>query len=151
MSDPIRSISQNNYLLATQQGGGGGGSYTAGDGIDITSDTISVKVDNSTIGLNASGQLESIGGGGISQVNSDWDATSGVAEILNKPDTEEVEFEELDLSGYVTSADLPDLSTYATQTWSTNSFFPIDGIQIVGSSAEASGANIIYIVSGSNA
>lgn len=36
--------------------------------------------------VNASGTPEwSIGGGG-SQVNSDWDATSGVAEILNKPD-----------------------------------------------------------------
>ena len=43
-----------------------------------------------------------------------------------------------------------DLGPYATQTWSTNSFFPIDGLQVVGSSAEASGANIIYIVSGSN-
>ena len=56
-----------------------------------------------------------------------------------------------DTSVLATQADLPDLSTYATQTWSTNNFFPIDGIQIVGSSAEASGANIIYIVSGSNA
>jgi hypothetical protein len=60
---------------------------------------------------------------------SDWQATSGKSQILNKPD----------------------MSTYATQTWSTNSFFPIDGLQVVSSSAEASGANIIYIVSGSNA
>lgn len=43
-----------------------------------------------------------------------------------------------------------DLGPYATQTWTSTNFFPIDGLQIVGSSAEASGANIIYIVTGSN-
>ena len=44
-----------------------------------------------------------------------------------------------------------DLSGYATETWTAQNYFPIDGLQVVGSSAEASGANIIYIVSGSNA
>lgn len=44
-----------------------------------------------------------------------------------------------------------DLGPYATQTWTSSNFFPIDGLQVVSSSAEASGANIIYIVSGSNA
>ena len=44
-----------------------------------------------------------------------------------------------------------DLGPYATQTWTAQNYFPIDGLQVVGSSAEASGANIIYIVSGSNA
>lgn len=38
--------------------GGGGSSYTAGDGIDITSDVISAKIDGSTITLNASGELQ---------------------------------------------------------------------------------------------
>lgn len=37
---------------------GGGTTYTAGTGIDITSDVISVKYDNSTITANASGQLQ---------------------------------------------------------------------------------------------
>ena len=61
-------------------------SYTAGNGIDITSNVVSAKVDGTTIDTNASGELTVIGGGGGgSQVNSDWDATSGVAEILNKP------------------------------------------------------------------
>lgn len=62
-------------------------SYTAGNGIDITSGVVSAKVDGTTIDTNASGELTVIGGGGGggSQVNSDWDATSGVAEILNKP------------------------------------------------------------------
>lgn len=43
-----------------------------------------------------------------------------------------------------------DLGPYATQTWTAQNYFPIDGLQVVSSSAEASGANIIYIVSGSN-
>ena len=99
---------------------------------------------------------------------SDWNATSGRTQILNKPELPQIKdlvagsgisitttsadvTIAADTSVLATQADLPDLSTYATQTWSTNNFFPIDGIQIVGSSAEASGANIIYIVSGSNA
>ena len=30
------------------------------------------------------------GGGGGTQVNADWDATSGLAEILNKPDLSDI-------------------------------------------------------------
>lgn len=44
--------------IALDAGGGGGSSYTAGTAIDITSDVISVKYDNSTITVNASGQLQ---------------------------------------------------------------------------------------------
>jgi hypothetical protein len=44
--------------------GGGGSSYTAGDGISIADDAISVKVDGTTIDINSSGELEAIGGGG---------------------------------------------------------------------------------------
>lgn len=36
----------------------GGSSYSAGDGIDITSDIISTKIDGSSITLNASGELQ---------------------------------------------------------------------------------------------
>jgi len=54
-------------------------------------------------------------------------------------------------SGSTDWVNLPDTSDMATQTWTAQNYFPIDGLQIVGSSAEASGANIIYIVSGSNA
>lgn len=40
--------------IALDAGGGGGGTtYTAGDGIDITSDVISAKVDGTTIGINS--------------------------------------------------------------------------------------------------
>jgi hypothetical protein len=67
--------------------GGGGSSYTAGDGIDITSDTISVKVDNSTIGLNASGQLESLGGSGSeTPCIVDW-ANLSVDDIISAVET----------------------------------------------------------------
>jgi len=54
-------------------------------------------------------------------------------------------------SGHLSWENKPDISDMATQTWTSQNFFPIDGLQVVGSSAEASGANIIYIVSGSNA
>lgn len=44
---------------------GSGSTYTAGDGISISSDDeISAKVDGTTIGVNASGELEALGGGG---------------------------------------------------------------------------------------
>lgn len=54
---------------------------SAGSGIDITNNTVSVKVDGSTIGTNSNGELESL----VTQTNADWDAVSGAAEILNKP------------------------------------------------------------------
>ena len=54
---------------------------SAGSGIDITNNTVSAKVDGSTIGTNANGELESL----VTQTNADWDAVSGASEILNKP------------------------------------------------------------------
>lgn len=51
-------------MKAYSAGGGGGTSYTAGRGIEITSDTISVNVDHGTIDFNESGQLEYVGGTG---------------------------------------------------------------------------------------
>ncbi len=54
---------------------------SAGSGIDITNNVVSAKVDGSTIGTNANGELESL----VTQTNADWDAVSGAAEILNKP------------------------------------------------------------------
>ena len=54
---------------------------SAGSGIDITNNVVSAKVDGSTIGTNSNGELESL----VTQTNADWDAVSGVSEILNKP------------------------------------------------------------------
>lgn len=52
--------------------GGGGTSYTAGDGIDIdANDVISAKVDGTSIGVNASGELES-----LATVDQHYDASS---------------------------------------------------------------------------
>jgi len=51
------------------------------------------------------------------QVNADWNATSGVSEILNKPESEEVEFEELDLSVYALASAIPSLDGYATEAY----------------------------------
>ena len=52
--------------------GGGGTSYTAGDGIDIdANDVISAKVDGTSIGVNASGEIES-----LATVDQHYDASS---------------------------------------------------------------------------
>ena len=61
-------VNENNELEVI---GGGGSSYTAGSGIDITNNVISVS------GVALSSDL----------VNADWDAVSGLSEILNKPET----------------------------------------------------------------
>ena len=60
------TIDSSNVISAT--GGGGGGTYTAGTGIDITSNTIGVKIDGSTITTNSSGQLVANGGGSSSGI-----------------------------------------------------------------------------------
>ena len=61
----------------TPSGGGGGGSYTAGDGIDITNDTISLEVASandiggikvgSGLSIDANGVLSAIGGGSYTE------------------------------------------------------------------------------------
>ena len=78
-SNEISAI--NNSAIAS------GPTYSGGQYISIENDTISVT------GLQP-------------QENADWNSTSGISEILNKPNTEEVQFEELNLSAYATQADL---------------------------------------------
>lgn len=78
LSDQVDEDSLNpvtGAAVATAIAQGGGSSYTAGDGIDITSDEISVKVDGTSISVNASGELEAIGGGG----GSSYTATAPIA------------------------------------------------------------------------
>jgi hypothetical protein len=53
----------------------GGSTYTAGNGIDITNDVISV---NNDVAMKTDIPT---------QVNADWNSSSGASEILNKPDT----------------------------------------------------------------
>ena len=57
---------------------------SAGDGIDITSDVVSAKVDGSTISFNASGELQATVSGGVTDVTVDGTSVvnaQGVAEI----------------------------------------------------------------------
>lgn len=106
--------------------GGGESSYTAGTGIDITNDVISI--DQAVVPSKTDLQNYLPTSGYTAPVNSDWTASAGLAQILNKPDTEEMDVQELSagpgisinggvisVSGqYLTQADL---AGYATQTW----------------------------------
>lgn len=84
------AIDADGVLSAT---GGGGGLYTAGTGIDITNDVISVDntivpyfSDLSTVATTGSyNDLSDTPTIPAAQVNADWNASSGVAQILNKP------------------------------------------------------------------
>lgn len=65
---------------------GSGAEYTAGDGIAIDNNVVSADVDGSTIGIDATTKkIKLLSTIPAAQVNSDWDAVSGVAQILNKP------------------------------------------------------------------
>lgn len=68
-------------------GGGSGTNYQAGYGINIANDTISVNTSVIPNVSTVSAIVEAATGSIPTpvQVNSDWNATSGVAEILNKP------------------------------------------------------------------
>ena len=68
------TASGNNFIISSTASAATGIDYQAGYGIDITGDTISVV---SSIIPDA-------------QINSDWTATSGKAEILNKPNESEL-------------------------------------------------------------
>lgn len=68
------TASGNNFIISSTASEASGVNYQAGYGIDITGDTISVV---SSIIPDA-------------QINSDWTATSGKAEILNKPNESEL-------------------------------------------------------------
>ena len=72
--DSVNPVTSRAVAKAIEQGGGGT-EYTAGDGIAISEGEISAKVDGTTIGVNASGELEAIGGGG----GTEYTAGSGIA------------------------------------------------------------------------
>lgn len=111
-------------------------SYTAGKGIDITSNVVSAKVDGTTIDTNASGELTVIGGGGGgSQVNSDWDATSGVAEILNKPVPKTL----------TAGTGISITDGVSTVTISSNVTAPVQDVTVNGSSVVSNGVAAITI------
>ena len=96
-------------------GGAGGGDYTGENGILVNNTTRKISADTGVLQEKLSaGENITIVGNTISataapQVNADWNAVSGVAQILNKPDLSQYvtdsEMETI-LSGYATSSEL---------------------------------------------
>ena len=110
------TASGNNFVISSTASASSGVTYQAGYGIDITGDTISVdaSIIPSTSAYATKQELATVSGmipdvssyathtevNNVSaaivsqipdaQVNSDWTATSGVAEILNKPNESEL-------------------------------------------------------------
>lgn len=89
-SIPTVELNSNDQVTAIDghELAGGGSAYTAGNGIDITNDEISI---DNTVALKS--------------------------EIPTLPTEEEVDFEEVDLSDYALASAIPDTSDMATQTW----------------------------------
>ena len=139
--------------------------YEAGDYISIASGTISVT------GVAPASAIPA------AQVNSDWNANSGVAEILNKPDEiqliagtnvqvevtgasaiisaqgggggttyEAGQYIAIDSNDVISVTGLQPAGSYATETYVQNYSIPV---QVVATSAAATGNNILYVVTGS--
>jgi len=81
------TITTNSSGQLVAAGGGGGTTYTAGDAIDLTGNAISVKIDGTSIGLNASNELELKATIPAAQIQSDWTQADNtkVDFIKNKP------------------------------------------------------------------
>ena len=91
------TASGNNFIISSTASAATGVNYQAGYGIDITGDTISVdaSIIPSTSAYATHTEVNNVSAAIIAQipeqqVNSDWTATSGVAEILNKPNESEL-------------------------------------------------------------
>lgn len=91
------TASGNNFIISSTASAATGTNYQAGYGIDITGDTISVdaSIIPSTSDYATHTEVNNVSAAIIAQIpeqqiNSDWTATSGVAEILNKPNESEL-------------------------------------------------------------
>lgn len=91
------TASGNNFIISSTASAASGTQYQAGYGIDITGDTISVdaSIIPSTSAYATHTEVNNVSAAIIAQIpeqqiNSDWTATSGVAEILNKPNESEL-------------------------------------------------------------
>ena len=87
-------------------GSGSSAEYTAGSGIDITEDVISI---DDTVALKSDIP-------DISNLATKSELSAVEAEIPTLPDEEEVTFKELDLSNYALASAIPDVSNLATKT-----------------------------------
>lgn len=88
----VLNVKIDNNTITTNSSGqlvasGGGTTYTAGNAIDLTGDAISVKTDGTSIGLNASNELELKATIPAAQIQSDWTQADNtkVDFIKNKP------------------------------------------------------------------
>ena len=91
------TASGSNFIISSTASASTGTNYQAGYGIDITGDTISVdaSIIPSTSDYATHTEVNNVSAAIIAQIpeqqiNSDWTATSGVAEILNKPNESEL-------------------------------------------------------------
>ena len=91
------TASGSNFIISSTASAATGTNYQAGYGIDITGDTISVdaSIIPSTSDYATHTEVNNVSAAIIAQIpeqqiNSDWTATSGVAEILNKPNESEL-------------------------------------------------------------
>ena len=98
-------------------GGGGGGSYTAGDGIDITNDVISV---DDTVALKTD-LLDYVTTSELTTELSNYVTSTDLAtELLDYAELDDIPTKTSDLtndSGFITSSAL---TGYATENWVTN-------------------------------
>lgn len=130
LDNPVNLVAGDNVNITVSgddvviSASGGGASYTAGNGIDITNDVISI---DSTVALktdipditNLATKSE------VQAVEAEIPVVTGFAtkselatveaEIPTLPSEEEVEFEEIDLSDYALASAIPDVSNLATK------------------------------------
>ena len=124
LDNPIGLVAGNNITITvsgtsaviSSQGGGGGSSYTAGTGIDITNDVISI---DNTVALKSEVQTVS-------------------AAIPTLPTEEEVDFEEVDLSDYALASAIPTLADLNTQG--------ITDIQVVQTLPVSPVSSVLYLI-----
>lgn len=98
------SVTGASAIISAQ--GGGGSTYSAGNGIDITNDVISI---DNTVALKTDIPVVT-GFATVAQVSA---VSAAIPEL---PDEEAVEFEEISLSDYALASAIPDVSNFVTDT-----------------------------------
>ena len=138
---PLSRLEQYLDAIAEGGGGGGGGTYTAGDGIDITNDTISVDTDTiqekltAGTGINITDNtISATGGGGPTVVQTTGTSTT---DVMSQNATTSMVFAD--------SSNNRQVKIGANATI----YQPGDGAVAIGYRAEGRGGNFVSI--GSNA
>lgn len=110
-------------------GGGGGSSYTAGDGIDITNDVISV---DDTVALKTDIPV-------VTGFATKVELQDGIELVTGMiPEEEEVEFEEIDLSNYALASAVPTVQLNGSDQVTAINNYPLAG----GGASYTAGDNI---------